>query len=84
MESKNLKLRKVISSLPKLSETSSPSDYKKTIHFNHQTLPEAKKWKIGDKKHLVLHVEHTGVDKSGSTFDIHRVGEFKKGDNYGQ
>ena len=80
MESKNLKLRKVISNLPKVSE---PGDYKKSIHFNHQTLPQAKNWKIGEKKHLVLHVEHTGVDKDGSHFDIHKVGEFKKGDGYG-
>lgn len=80
MQTKNFKLRKVISSLPKPIE---PGEYKKSIHFNYESLPAAKSWKIGGKYLIVLHVEQTSMGKDGADFDIHKVGELKKGDQNG-
>lgn len=80
METKNLKLRKIIQNVPKLAE---PGEYKKSIYFNYDSLPEAKKWRVGGKYLIVLHVEQTNMGKDGADFDIHKVGEYKKGDTYG-
>ena len=78
---KNLKLRKVIAHIPSLPE---PGEIKKSIHFNYQSLPVAKNWKVGSKYYLILHVEQTNLAKDGADFDVLKVGEYKKGDNYGQ
>ena len=81
MENKNLKLRKVVATQIKPIE---PGEYKKSIHFNYDSLPVAKHWKVGGKYLIVLHVEQTSMGKDGADFDIHKVGEYQKGGGNGQ
>jgi hypothetical protein len=81
MESKNLKLRKVIAHMPSLVTS---DEIKKSIHFNYESLPAAKNWKVGNKYYLMLYVEQTNTGKDSVDFDVLKVGEYKKGDNYGQ
>lgn len=69
---KNVALRKVIASRPKLS---SPDYYRPEVHFNYETLPAAKDWKVGGKYVLMIHVEQVQADKNGARFAIEKVGD---------
>lgn len=80
MSDKNLKLRKVVAQSIKPLDV---GEYHKSIHFNYESLPAAKSWKIGGKYLIVLHVEQTSMGKDGADFDIHKVGEYQKGGENG-
>lgn len=59
-----------------------------TIRINHEHLPEAKDWKVGDKKKIHLEVKMVGNSQSRfqneGEYELHRLGHDDDSDAAGE